>query len=219
MKKILVFGDSHTWGFIPGSYSVASSTASRYPKSQRYAGIMADTLGSDYEIVEEGLNSRTAILDDPFLPFMTNGKTYLPPCLLSHYPLDMITIMLGTNELKSRFNLNASEIAIGVRQLIWLIKSLPIGVNNANVEILIICPHHAIDGVGDFKDLFVGAESKSKDLAKYYQEICQYEKCHFLDASTIIKPSIIDGIHFDETGHLLLGQAVSGLIREVFKEK
>src|SRR6185437_1056663 len=219
MKKILAFGDSNTWGFIPGGYNVANSTASRYPRNQRYSGVMANILGSAYEVIEEGLSGRTATLDDPFSPFMTNGKTYLLPCLLSHYPLDMITIMLGTNELKSRFNLNAYEIAIGIRQLIWLIKSLPIGANNANVEILIICPPHTIDGVGDFKEIFIGAENKSKNLAKYYQDICQYEKCHFLDAATIIKSSIIDGIHLDEAGHLLLGQTMAGLAKEIFKEK
>ncbi|MCC2624448.1 MAG: lipolytic protein family [Burkholderiales bacterium] len=219
MKKILVFGDSHTWGFIPGSFNAANSTASRYSKNQRYAGVMAKILGPEYEIIEEGLNGRNAILDDPFLPFMANGKTYLQPCLLSHYPLDLITVMLGTNELKSRFNLNASEIAAGIRQLIWLIKSMPIGANNSNVEILIISPHHAIEGVGDFKDLFVGAESKSKDLAKYYKEICQHEKCHFLDAAAIIKPSPVDGIHFDETGHLLLGTAIAKLIPEILGKK
>ncbi len=215
MKKILAFGDSNTWGFVPGGFDPITVRASRYPREHRWAGVMANLLGAEYEVIEEGLNGRTAVLDDPFLPFLVNGKTYLLPCLLSHSPLDLVAIMLGTNELKSRFNLNASEIARGIRQLIWLIKSLNIGTNNKVPEILIMAPSVANENVGDFKSDFVGSTAKSKEFAKYYSEICKIENCHFLDANLYSEYSNIDGIHYDKENQIKLGQAMFKVVKQI----
>lgn len=55
MKHILCYGDSNTHGYIPGG--------GRYDDDTRYTGILAKLLGSDYRIIEEGLNSRTSPCD------------------------------------------------------------------------------------------------------------------------------------------------------------
>lgn len=216
MKKILAFGDSNTWGFIPGEFNFETNRAKRYPKHQRWGGVLSGLLGSDYEVIEEGLSSRTAVLDDPYSPVMTNGKSYLLPCLLSHHPLDMVVIMLGTNELKTRFNLNSFDVSKGIRQLIWLIRSLAVGVVSTHPEILIICPPVVIEGVGIFKDQFVGAADKSKEMAEHYKYICQIEQCHFLNAGEFAQSSVIDGIHLDSENQQALGQAVYRKVLEIF---
>ena len=81
MKHILCYGDSNTHGYIP--------SGGRYDDDTRYTGILAKLLGSDYRIIEEGLNSRTSSFDDPFEPYK-NGMDCLVPCLDSHKPLEKL---------------------------------------------------------------------------------------------------------------------------------
>ena len=100
MKHVLVYGDSNSWGFEPGS-------GKRYGEEVRWTGVLAENLGSDTRVIEEGLNGRTTVFDDPLEPGR-NGKTYLGPCLQSHHPLDLVILMLGTNDLKHRSGLKAS---------------------------------------------------------------------------------------------------------------
>ena len=103
MKTVLCYGDSNTWGYDPW-------TRLRYPPSVRWTGVLAERLGPVYRVVEEGLNGRTTRWDDPMEPGR-NGQMYLGPCIESHAPLDLIVVMLGTNDLKRRFNLTSSDIA------------------------------------------------------------------------------------------------------------
>lgn len=212
MKKILVYGDSNTWGFIPGSFDEITSTALRYPKSERWGGVMAQLLGNSCEVIEEGLCGRTTVMDDPLMPVMTNGKTYLLPCLLSHCPLDMLIIMLGTNDLKYRFSLSPFEISQGIRQLILLTRNI-----TPATKILVISPAEIIDNVGNFKHDFREAATKSKQLAQYYQKVCELEQCHFLSASTICVSSPIDGIHLDNKNQVKLGNAVTSLVKSILE--
>lgn len=103
MRTILCYGDSNTWGFDP-------ATRTRFAPDVRWTGVLADRLGSEFRVIEEGLNGRTTRWDDP-IETDHNGLTYLRPCAESHQPLDLIIVMLGTNDLKQRFNLSASDIA------------------------------------------------------------------------------------------------------------
>jgi lysophospholipase L1-like esterase len=103
MKTILCYGDSNTWGFNP-------VTQDRYPMTERWTGVLAQALGAGYHVIEEGLNGRTTLWDDPIEEWR-NGKTYLLPCLWSHKPIDLVTLMLGTNDLKERFSVSAYDIA------------------------------------------------------------------------------------------------------------
>ena len=98
--QILCFGDSNTWGYVP-------LTVDRYPESVRWTGVMAQALGAGFRIIEEGQNGRTTVWDDPLEGDNKNGLRYLPACLESHHPLDLVIIMLGTNDLKARWNLCA----------------------------------------------------------------------------------------------------------------
>ena len=105
MKHILCYGDSNTHGYIPGG--------GRYDDDTRYTGILAKLLGSDYRIIEEGLNSRTSSFDDPFEPYK-NGMDCLVPCLDSHKPLELTILMLGSNDMKVYFSPSAEKIGIDI---------------------------------------------------------------------------------------------------------
>src|SRR5688572_13370016 len=108
MKTILCFGDSNTWGYVPG-------TGKRYPRSERWPGVLQETLGNEFLIIEEGLNARTTTMDDPIRGgAIKNGLTYLRPCLESHAPIDLVLLLLGTNDLKHRFGLSAYDVAANV---------------------------------------------------------------------------------------------------------
>ena len=95
MKRILCYGDSNTWGYDP-------ATQERFDRATRWTGVLRTTLGDGYEILEEGLNGRTTVWDDPIEGYK-NGHTYLVPCLETHRPVDLVVLMLGTNDLKKRF--------------------------------------------------------------------------------------------------------------------
>ena len=114
-KTILCYGDSITWGYNPANQN-------RMTFDERWPGVLDNGLGEDYKVIEEGLNGRTTIRDDPVNNCYKNGLKYLVPCLESHKPIDMCILLLGTNDLKKRFGLSATEIANGIRILVDTIK-------------------------------------------------------------------------------------------------
>ena len=108
MKNVLCFGDSNTWGFMPESISLPCPE--RHPHDVRWTGVLARELGGGYRVIEEGQNGRTTVHDDPFA-LARNGKTVLPAILESHKPLDLVVLMLGTNDLKAVYGVSPGEIA------------------------------------------------------------------------------------------------------------
>ena len=133
MKTILCFGDSNTWGYNP-------ENCQRFGPDERWTGILRNSLGEDYQVIEEGLNGRTTLWDDPIEGFK-NGLDYLMPCLESHKPFDLITIMLGTNDLKYRFSVSAFDIAESVGVLVRQVQQSQAGPQeNAPIPLLIAPP-------------------------------------------------------------------------------
>jgi lysophospholipase L1-like esterase len=102
IKTVLCYGDSNTWGSDP-------ETGERFAPEVRWPGVLRQALGEGYWVVEEGLNGRTTVRDDPIEGAHKNGRTYLPACLEFHKPIDLVLIMLGTNDLKARFAASASD--------------------------------------------------------------------------------------------------------------
>ena len=102
-KHILCFGDSNTYG------SSAEKDISRYDENLRWPMLLAKHLGPDYAVIEEGFGGRTTVHDDPVEGGYKSALTYLPPCLMSHNPLDIVVLMLGTNDAKERFSMNAMQ--------------------------------------------------------------------------------------------------------------
>lgn len=206
MKNILCFGDSNTWGYVPG-------TGNRYPRQIRWTGLLQNLLGDSFFIIEEGLNGRTTVLDDP-TRIAKNGMTYLRPCLDSQAPIDLVVMMLGTNDCKHRFGLSAFDISEGVAMLVSIIMQSGSGNNGKAPQILLISPP-LIAAAPSKADLFSGAEEKSRQLAFHVQQVATNTASHFLDAAKHCSVSPIDGIHLDEAGHLALAQAIAGKINSL----
>lgn len=207
MKYILCFGDSNTYGHDPIHNC-------RLPRVQRWGGVLANALGEGYEVLEEGQGSRTTIWNDPLYGYK-NGKDYLVPCLESHAPLDVVVLMLGTNDLKRYFALSPSEIAGGAAVLIEIIQMSDAGPGGRAPKVVLLSPP-PVGVLTDYKTLYDGAEIKSRRLAEHYRRVARGYKCPFLDTSTVVSPSETDGIHIGVNDHYKLGLAVADMIKEMF---
>ena len=206
VKRILCYGDSNTWGYNP-------VTQDRYDTFERWTGQLTQALGSGYDVIEEGLNGRTTVWDDPIEGYK-NGREYLIPCLETHKPLELVIIFLGVNDLKKRFSLSAYDIAEGIRVLVQIVQKSNTGVKNGVPPVLLLVPP-PVGKLTSFADMFEGAEAKSRKFSEHYARIAAEIDCSFLDTSTIIKSSDLDGIHFEQGEHAKLGQAVAVKVREV----
>jgi lysophospholipase L1-like esterase len=206
MRTVLCYGDSNTWGYDP-------ATRTRYPPHVRWTGVLASQLGEAYRVVEEGLNGRTTRWDDP-IELGRNGLTYLRPCIESHKPLDLIVIMLGTNDLKRRFDLSASDIAQSaaeLAQLAWRFAQAPDG---SHAKVLLVAPP-AVSTLTEFDQMFDGAREKSRQFSHYYRLAAVRRHLPFFDAGSMIVSSEKDGIHFDADEHRKLGEALADEVRRL----
>jgi lysophospholipase L1-like esterase len=211
MKTIVCFGDSNTWGAIPlqgPRYDLL-----RLNMEQRWPGIMRNLLGAEYWIIEEGLCGRTTVCEDP-LERGECGKEYIVPCIQSHTPVDLVTIMLGTNDLKKRFSLPAVDIAKGAGVLVDMVRKINYPFGCQTPQVLLIAPPPILE-VGRLKENFEGGAEKSLKFGVYYADIAATCGCHFIDAGKIINSSPDDGIHFNVAEHAKLGKAVAEKIREI----
>lgn len=205
MKQILCFGDSNTYGLIPG-------TTGRYGWDTRWTGIVGEKLiGKGYRVIEEGLCGRTTIFDDP-LRIGRRGTEFLPVILETHRPVDIVVLMLGTNDCKSLYDASANIIGLGIKRLIEQIRNAV-----PEAEILLISPIHLGDDVWDGYDAEFNEESvkTSKELGQVYKRIADEEKIYFLAASDYASPSEEDREHLDEEGHRTLAGAIWKRLEEM----
>jgi lysophospholipase L1-like esterase len=206
MKTMLCYGDSNTWGYDPASRS-------RLGPDARWTGVAAAALGPDVRVVEEGLNGRTTIVDDPIEP-NRNGLAYLLPCLESHKPLDGVVIMLGTNDLKARFGRRPSDIADSAGLLAGYAASAAYGSDGRPPRVLLVCPP-ALTTLTDFDAMFEGGREKSLQLPEYFRRAAGWGGHAFFDANTVIRCSDLDGIHFEADAHAALGRAIASAVGEL----
>ncbi len=220
-KTILVYGDSLSWGWVSTAPLFPST---RYPRHERWPGILQDVLGDGFYVVTEALLGRTTNIDDPAVPGLLNGADYLPIALLSHEPLDLVIIMLGTNDLKNSLNRNPEEIGEGIAVLIDQAQKgsgLP-WTEFKRPHILIISPPKLGEKLHpDARDLveqmFKDTAAKQAALSRIYARIAKEKDVYFLDADAIIDADGIgiDGIHLSKKGHQDLANAISGQVRKI----
>jgi lysophospholipase L1-like esterase len=210
MQTILCFGDSNTWGCVP---LVEFGNTRRFEPEVRWPGVLRRELGDGYLVVEEGLNGRTTVFDDP-IEAHRNGRDYLAPCLLTHRPLDLVVLMLGTNDLKHRFGLSPSDIAAGAGKLVELTSRSEAGVDGRAPQTLLVAPP-PLARLTLLADEFEGGSAKSQRLADCYAAEAAELGCAFLDAGRVIRSSNVDGIHLDAEEHEKLGVAVAARVREL----
>jgi lysophospholipase L1-like esterase len=206
MKSIVCFGDSNTWGYTPG-------TGERYPYPKRWTSVLQRELGSGYLVIPEGLNGRTTVFEDP-VSGDKNGLQHLKTVLESHKPIDLIVIMLGTNDLKNRFNLRASEIARAARQLVEAVLRSECGPGGTCPAIILASPAPIVHSEST-SDEFSGAIDTSKLLKKTYQELADTLAVPCIHAGDYVSSSPVDGIHWSAEAHERFGTGIAGLIRTI----
>jgi lysophospholipase L1-like esterase len=170
-------------------------------------------LGKQFEIIEEGLNGRTTVLDDSENEGK-NGETYLKPCLQSHYPLDIVILMLGTNDLKERFKKTPEQIAQGVQVLLSIIHNAEYNYNK-KPKVIFLAPPYVDESVEGVQEKYRSAEEKSKVLASFYKKVADTYRCEFIDIAQYVSPSKIDGYHLDPEAHKKIAQVLEEKIREI----
>ena len=214
IKNILCYGDSLTWGWIP---VLEGAPTYRYDRNTRWSGVMANTLGDNYHVIEEGLSGRTTSVDDPGDPRL-NGSAYLPTALASHLPLDLVVVMLGTNDTKSFFRRTPHEIANGMAKLTGQILTSAYGVGTPYPapRVLIVAP----PPLGDlphpwFQDMFEGGHEKTVELARQYEALADFMNVDYLNAGDFISTDGCDGIHFDEENNKVLGKAIAAKVSDI----
>lgn len=203
-KRILCYGDSNTHGYTPDG--------GRYGDAQRWPVIMRQALGADVTVIEEGLNGRTLVHDDPTEGGYKSGLSYLPPCLMSHAPLDLLCVMLGTNDTKQRFNNTAYNIAQGLEALICLARRY------ADCPILVISPPHIGENLMDtaMGPIFgPGAIALSRALAGEFARVARENGCHYLNAALLCPPCAQDAVHLTEESQRALGLGAAQKAREI----
>ncbi|MFM8594875.1 MAG: SGNH/GDSL hydrolase family protein [Chloroflexota bacterium] len=206
MKTIVCYGDSNTYGADP-------SSPGRFSRDVRWTGVLAKLLGKEYHIVEEGLNGRTTRWDDP-IELGRNGLTTLQPILESHNPIDLVTIMLGTNDLKARFNLNASDIAQSAGALGQLAKNYAKRADGRPARILLMAPPPTAE-ITDYELMFTGGAEQSRLLGEDSRRSAKGHGVDCRDVGKVVVSSPADGIHFDPDEHRKLAEAVAEKVRKL----
>ena len=206
MAVIVAFGNSNTWGFDPADKT-------RYNRQFRWPGVMQRELGPEHHVIEEGLNGRTTVFDDPEESHRS-GADYLPPCLRSHAPLDLVILALGCNDLKARFAAPPEKIAAGMERLIDIALSEPVGLDGAAPEILIVAPP-PLARLSEYAEMFAGAEENSRALPGHYRKLAERRGVGFVDAGEFIFASDLDGIHYAAGEHEILGRVLAEAVRMI----
>lgn len=218
MKNLLCFGDSNTWGYSPVD-------GTRFSPNVRWTGVLQKSLGKDYRIIEEGLNGRTTFIDENGRP-LRSGSDVLPIILESHRPLDLVVIMLGTNDLKVEFDLTVEDIAQGAKTLCEMVINSEY-LEEYPPEILLISPTL----IGDYvipefdevissdKEFFDKARKQSFQFAEHYEKVASELGINFLDAAKIVSPSKDEGVHWDAEQHILFGKKLKTIIETIFLKK
>jgi len=211
MHPILVYSDSLTWGIIP-------NTRERLPFEQRWPGVLENKLresGRDARIIEDCLNGRRTVWDDPFKPGR-NGLQGLAQRIEIHSPLAFVILMLGTNDFQfSHPHNNAWAAAQGIAALVNAIHGAPIEPGMPVPPVLILCPPAIRSPKGAIAAKFAGAEERCQGLAEAYCEISSTLGCHFFDAGSVTPASRVDGIHLDHDQHIMLGKALAPVVSSI----
>ena len=213
-RTILCYGDSNTWGSVPGLVK------RRFPIHTRWPGAMSKLLRADYRVLEEGLCGRTTVFDDPIegaFGVDKNGFRLLGSVLASHAPLDLVIIMLGTNDLKYRFSAAPGDIADGVGALVERTRSSEFGPGfQKPPETLIVCPPAIWEVESAFGPAFKGGQEKSLALPAAFGKMTDKVGVPLLYAEDFIQSDPADGIHLSAESHGILAQELVRRVLERF---
>ena len=211
IKKIICFGDSNTHGYN-------SKTMGRFSEEERWPKLLGKYLGEEYDVVEEGLEGRTACFDDPLFEGLC-GFYYLYPCIMTHKPVDLLIIMLGTNDVKARFSATPENVAKGIDRLIQKALDTPIAFRN-KPNVLLVCPPPINPGYEKteiFGEMGEGCVEKSRALAPLYENVAKLKGVHFIDAGSIegVDMYPYDHMHLSLDAHANLAKYLAKAIPDM----
>lgn len=202
MATILCYGDSLTWGAIPNG--------GRYQKNSRWPELLNKRLGEEHDVINCGLPGRTTIWDDPFNEGR-NGLKYIQSTIETFAPVDVVILMLGTNDIKSYINVSAYDAARGIEKLIGKIRE-PNPHGFLTPEIIVVAPPNIIAPKGEAADIFANAIEKMQKFHHEYQKVATRQGCSFLNAAGILSPSEIDGVHLEQEANITLARVLEPLV-------
>lgn len=213
-KTIVCFGDSNTHGYN-------SFNGGRFTEKERWTCLLAELLGDKYLVREEGLGGRTTVFEDPLFEGLS-GLSYLYPCMMTHEPLDLLIVMLGTNDVKERFKATPENVAKGLERLVVKARQTTEAWREEPC-ILIIAPPPIEEGYEKTSvsgEMGIGCVEKSRALAKLYREVAGRQHCHFLDAGAIegIGMYPYDHMHLSLESHKILAETLAGWIPQIFEQ-
>jgi lysophospholipase L1-like esterase len=210
-RTLLLFGDSNTHGTMP---MPDLGFSGRFDRTERWPGRLQKLL-PDWEIIAEGHPGRTTLHDDPVEGAHRNGLAVLPALLESHRPIDAVLVMLGTNDLKERFSVNAGDIALSLERLVRFVRASEAGPDGSAPGVLLVAPPPIIE-VGCLAGMFAGGAAKSRALAAEVRAVAARVGVAFLDAGEVVRVSPVDGIHYDSAANPALAKAFAAAIHRHF---
>jgi lysophospholipase L1-like esterase len=211
--RILCYGDSNTWGYN-------AVTGQRFDDDERWTQLLAQELGSGFMVIEEGLSGRTTVFDDPVTEGLS-GIAHLAPILGSHSALDLLVVMLGTNDCKQRFAATSQNIADGLRRLVkkaqacdvWRVSPLVLIVAPIIIDRKVYTVPRINQSMGE------GCAEKSERLPELLKTTAIECGCHYLDANEVVSVNTIDYMHFDVQSNQKFSLLLSEKIRQIIDRK
>jgi lysophospholipase L1-like esterase len=206
MRSVLCYGDSNTWGHDP-------ATGERFGRNDRWPGVLRAHLGDDVEVIEEGLSGRTSAYDDP-LDSNLNGLTFLPVCLATHPPLDVVVLFLGTNDLFLPGGFTAQFAAQGVGALVDVVARSTVAPDGGPPKSLVVVPP-PFAPLSELEPWSPHGVAESARFSEAFQRMTTEHPCPLLDLRGVVESSPIDGIHFDVPAHAAIGAAVADALADL----
>lgn len=211
MRTILCYGDSLTWG-------TQALSNERHPREVRWPEVMAAGLGQ-VEVITDGLRGRTTAYDENLADCDRNGARTLPTALYAHAPLDLVILILGSNDMKPHIAGTAVGAMQGMRRLVTIVQKHSPGPDMPTPQVLVVSPPPLCETQDRFfGDMFKGGIEQSKQLAGYYKQIAEEQGCHFLDGGSVAQTDPSDGIHLDADNTIKLGKALVPVVKAILEE-
>ncbi|MEO0357301.1 MAG: GDSL-type esterase/lipase family protein [Pseudomonadota bacterium] len=204
MKTVLIYGDSNTHGTGPATDAQESW---RHDVADRWVAVVAQGLGSDVRVIDEGLPGRTTCLDDPIKGEHYNGLRVLPAILASHAPIDLLVVMLGTNDIQAKYGFRTYEVCQALEQ--YITRAEQSGVVG---DVLIVSPVNAME-TGTYGESYAGVDARQAGMADALSAMAQRRGVGFFDAALVARASPIDGVHLDAKTSRDLGRAMIAPIK------
>ena len=206
MKTVLCYGDSLTWGYDPDGLR-------RHAYADRWPSVLQAAMGGQVNVLAEGLNGRTTASDDHLAECDRNGARILPTILHTHAPLDLVILLLGTNDMKPGIAGSAILAMQGMRRLVTIIRRHPYPAPQESPHVVIVSPPPLADTPdAEFTAMFSGGPEESAKLAPMFRGLADEMGCGFFDAGSVAKATPMDGVHLDAANTRALGEALVPIV-------